>query len=43
MLARASEYGVYTENLDVLKKVVRSARMDRTLLMLRCSMPITGA
>jgi sensor histidine kinase regulating citrate/malate metabolism len=28
MLARASEYGVYTENLDALKKVVRSARMD---------------
>ena len=28
MLARASEYGVYTENLDALKKVLLSARMD---------------
>ena len=28
MLARASEYGVYTENLDALKKIVLSARMD---------------
>jgi two-component system sensor histidine kinase/response regulator len=28
ILARASEYGVYTENHDGLKKVVLSARMD---------------
>lgn len=28
MLAQASEYGVYTENIETLKKVVNSARMD---------------
>jgi signal transduction histidine kinase/DNA-binding response OmpR family regulator/HPt (histidine-containing phosphotransfer) domain-containing protein len=28
MLARASEYGVYTENLEALRKIVLSARMD---------------
>jgi len=28
MLAQASEYGVYTENIETLKKVVNSARID---------------
>lgn len=28
MLAQASEYGVYTENVETLRKVVNSARMD---------------
>ena len=28
MLAQASEYGVYTENVEALKKVVDSARID---------------
>lgn len=37
MLAQASEYGVYTENVDALKKIVDSARMDPnfTYLMVR--------